>query len=130
MKARLAELDAVALDGADPEPLADEVVQADAADRQLAPRPTWGQADVLDTLFLDERQGVPRRHALRVEVAVAVEPFARHRTHRLDGPELTLARLAEMDRDDRHAAKPAFRSSAVSLTMRIRVIRPSPTVKC
>ena len=75
VQARLAELDAEALDAADREPLADEVVEAHAADDDLPPRLRPGQADVLEHLGLDQRQRPARAGSVRAEVAVALEPL-------------------------------------------------------
>src|SRR5260221_4811123 len=58
VRARLAELDAVALDLTHAEALADELVQVDTAHRQLASRLARREADVLDDLGVDERQSL------------------------------------------------------------------------
>ena len=74
VRARLAELDAVALDVADAEPLADEVVEPDAARRHLPPRLAGRKPDRLDVLRLDERE--------RASAATVVrEEHAEHDTH-------------------------------------------------
>ena len=60
VQARLAELDAEALDLADAEALADEVVQPHAADDDLPARLRPGEADVLEHLGLDQRERAAR----------------------------------------------------------------------
>ena len=65
VEARLAELDADALDLADAEALPDEVVQPHAADDDLPPRLGAGEADVLERLGLDQRQRAARALAAR-----------------------------------------------------------------
>src|SRR5262249_14432045 len=77
VEARLAELDAVALDRPDEEALADQVVEAGAAHRQLTSRATRRQADVLDDVLLHQRQRLARLGAVGEVVAVAFEPLAR-----------------------------------------------------
>src|SRR6266404_7245479 len=95
--ARLADLDARALDVADPEPLADQVVDPDAAHDHLAAGLRAGEADILQDLRLDQRQAVARVTMI-AEVPVADQPLPgdrRHRGHRGDG----VAR-ADVDRFD------------------------------
>src|SRR5205823_14719123 len=76
VRARLAELDGVALDLADAEALADQVVEPQAARRQLPPCRARQEADVLHGLLLDERQRPPRLGAVREVVAISLEPLA------------------------------------------------------
>ena len=82
VRARLAQLHAHALDVSDPEPPADQVVQAHAAHHNLAARLGSGKPDVRQCLGLDQRQ----RHAPRVltEVPVAHQALARERGDRVD----------------------------------------------
>src|SRR5205085_8217192 len=82
--ARLAELDAVALDLADAEALPDEVAEPDAARRHLPPRLARCEAGRLDVLRLDQRERLARLRARRAEVTVALEPLAGDRAHRVD----------------------------------------------
>src|SRR5581483_4903377 len=84
MLARLAQLDAVALDVADTELLADEIVQLHAAHGDLPARLAHAEPDVLDVLGLDERQRLPGLRAVGVEVPVALEPLASERPHGVD----------------------------------------------
>ena len=84
METRLAELDAVALHVADPEALADQVVQAHTAHGHLAARLARREADVGHDLGLDERQRLAGPGTVRAEVTVAVEPLAGDRAHGLD----------------------------------------------
>ena len=85
MRARLAQLDAFALDVADAETLSDELVGVDAANEHVAPARRGRQRDVLlleplERLCGDQRQRLPGRcPAVVVEVAVAVEPLAGER---------------------------------------------------
>ena len=99
VQARLAELDADAFDGADHEALADEVVQAHAADDDLPARLRAREADVLERLRLDQRQRSAGAVAPGAEVTVALEPAAgdgarevdrRERVRRPDGDRLDL----------------------------------------
>ena len=57
--ARLAELDAQALDVADAETLADQVVEPDVTHHDLPPGLGAGQADVLERFGLDQGQRLP-----------------------------------------------------------------------
>src|SRR4051794_3896811 len=88
-RARLAKLDAVALDLADAEALADELVDVDATRDDVAPRLARLDRDAvlalhrLDRLGGDQRQRRPGRSVVE-EVAVALEAAARERTDRLD----------------------------------------------
>ena len=87
VETRLAELDAVALHVADPEALANQVVQAYAAHGHLAARLARREADVGDDLVLDERQRLAGPGTVRAEVTVAVEPLAGDRPRGLDRSE-------------------------------------------
>ena len=87
MPARLAELDAGALDIADPEPPADQIVEPHAPDGHLAARMRPRQAHVLRRLGLDQRQRLARLGAIGAEVPVSPEPFTRQRRSRPDRQE-------------------------------------------
>jgi hypothetical protein len=102
MTARLAELDAEALDLADAEAFADERIDVHVAHGDLSPGLTRLQADVLDDLGGDERHRLARASALGVEMAVAFEPLSGNRCHLLDGPQLRLAGSPKMNRLDGH----------------------------
>src|SRR5262249_28205999 len=97
MHARLAELDADALDRAHAEALPDQVVEPDTADGDLSPRLARRQADPLDLLRLDERQRLARLRAVREEMPVADEALARQHRHRVARPQLGHARIAAVD---------------------------------
>src|SRR6266540_1804526 len=100
MQARLAELDAKALDLADPKAPADQLVQPHAADHHLTARLAAAETDVLQHLRLDQRQRLARLGAALVEVAVALEPLARQRAGGVD-PGDRVGR-ADIDRFDVH----------------------------
>src|SRR5438067_458382 len=77
MPTRLAELDAVALDLADAEALADEPVEVDAAGRHLPTRRAVRKPDGLDLLRLDERERLAGLRAALAVVPVALEALSR-----------------------------------------------------
>jgi hypothetical protein len=108
MRARLAQLDAVALDVPDAEALADEVVEPDPAHRELAPRPAGREAHVVDDLALDERQRLTGRRALGMEVAVALETLAGGGANGVHGPQRAFPRGAEMDGFDHYRSIISF----------------------
>src|SRR5262249_61036465 len=87
VQARLAELDTEALDGADHEALADQVVQPDAADDDLTPRLHARQRDGLERLRLDQRQRAARSLPVGTEVPVTLEAAARDRADEIDRRE-------------------------------------------
>src|SRR5262245_45459731 len=87
VEAGLAELDAEALDRADHEALADEVVQPHAADDDLTPGLHARQRDVLERFRLDQRQRSSPPLAVGTEVAVTLEAAARDRPHEVDRTE-------------------------------------------
>ena len=102
--ARLAQLDADAFHGADPESLADESVDVDSSREHVAAR--LGRSDrdprLLDerlhSLGGDQRHGAARRRvAVGVEVAVADEAGARDGTDAIDGLRHLAVRLREED---------------------------------
>src|SRR5262249_8343026 len=101
-----------ALDLADAEAPADEVVQAHAAHRDLPARFTLGQAGALDLLGLDERDPFTRRRAVGEEVAIAFESLARDCVHRVDGAKLAALLGADVDRLDHQATAFPKRFSA------------------
>ena len=103
MPARLAQLHAEALDLADSEALADQAVHVDVADGDLPPGIPRFEPDVFDDLGGYERQRLPRRRPLGVEVTVPLEPLSGDGLHGLDGPQPRLARGPKMDRLHRHA---------------------------
>ena len=82
MQARLAEFDAGALDIADPETLADQIIEPHSPDHHLAARLRPGQAHILQRLGLDQRQRLARLRAIGAEVPIAPEPFTRERRNR------------------------------------------------
>ncbi len=102
VRARLAQLDAVALHLADAETLPDQLVQRNTAHRQLPASPAGCQPDGFDDARFDERQRLAGWGSLLVKVPVALEPLAGHRLHLVDRPELRNALGAQMDRLDRH----------------------------
>ena len=89
VRARLAELDAAALDVADAKALADERVQAHAARRELTARLARRELDavlggeLLELLALDQRQVLLGRGA-RLELAIAAKSCAGDRLDALD----------------------------------------------
>ena len=89
MGARFTQLDAHALDIADAEPLADEVVDVDAARHHVAARGARLEHDAvlalhrLDCLGGDERERAARRGVSVEEVAVALEATTGERADRL-----------------------------------------------
>jgi hypothetical protein len=91
LQARLAELDAVALDISDHESLADHVVEPYAAHGQLAAGLTRVEADVCQDFVLDERQRPAGRRPRRLELAVALQPLPGARLHRRHGLERRLS---------------------------------------
>src|SRR5215475_2108522 len=92
--AGLADLDAEAFHIADAEPLADQVVQPDAAHHYLAAGLRAGEADVFEGFGLDQRERVARVGVVG-EVPVTGQALARDGGHRLDGGE----RFARADVD-------------------------------
>ncbi len=70
--AGLAQLDPDALDVADPEPLADQVVYPDAAHHDLPPGLCAGEADIFESLGFDQGQGLPGGGSVAEELAVAL----------------------------------------------------------
>ena len=108
--ARLAQLDAAALDLADPEAPADERVQPHAARRELPARlagrerdPVLGR-EPLELLALDERQ-LALGLGARLEVPVAAQAGARDRLDAVDGVDRAGRDLGEVDGDDRRRAR-------------------------
>src|SRR5215467_8242423 len=93
MQAGLADLHAKALDAADQEALADQVVQPHAADHDLAAGLEASEADVLQYLGLDQRQRLAGCRTFLAELAVALQPLARERGNAVDRRE----RLARPD---------------------------------
>ncbi len=87
MQARLAEFDADALDIADPETPADQIIEPHSPDDHLAARLRSGQAHVLQCLGLDQRQRLARLRAIGAEVPIAPESFTRERRNRPDRHE-------------------------------------------
>ncbi|MBV9451985.1 MAG: hypothetical protein JO345_39480 [Streptosporangiaceae bacterium] len=98
VQARFAQLGAHALHLADVEPLADQVVQADATHHDLAAGLRAGQAGVLDGLGLDQRQRGPGLRAIGEVVPVPLQPLAGHGANRTDRGE----RFARTDVDGLH----------------------------
>src|SRR5579875_18876 len=98
VQARLAGFDAEALHLADPEALADQVVEPHPADDDLPPGLRPGQADLRQDLGLDQGQRRPRPG---LGMAVALQPLAGDRADRADRAE----RVAGTDVDglDMHA---------------------------
>src|SRR5207247_4427126 len=82
--ARLAELDAEALDLADPEASPDEIVQPHTAHDHLTAGLGSGESDVFQHLSLDQRQRLAAFRPLLVEVAVPFEALARKRPRGVD----------------------------------------------
>jgi len=95
MPTRLAEFDAGALDVADPETPADQIIEPYSPDDHLAARLRPGQAHVLQRLGLDQCQRLARLRATGAEVPISPEPFTRQRRNRPDRHE----RLAGADID-------------------------------
>jgi hypothetical protein len=108
MPARLAQLDAGALDIADPEPPADQIIEPHSPDDHLAARLRPGQAHVLQRFGLDQRQRLARLRAAGAEVPVSPEPFTRQRRNRPDRHE----RLAGADIDLLDSHKPIMAAAA------------------
>jgi hypothetical protein len=87
MQARLAQLDAHALDVPDPETPTNQLVKPYSPHDQLTTRLRTGKFHVLERLGLDQRQCLARLCAIRIEVPVAAEPFTCDRGNRRDGLE-------------------------------------------
>jgi hypothetical protein len=100
----LADHHAVALDLADAEALADQVVQAHAVDGELAAGLALRQPGAGDDLGLDEREREARPRSLREEVAVAFEALAGEGLDRLDGTDVVLVGGPRVDGDDVYGA--------------------------
>ncbi len=90
VSARLAELDALALDVADAEPLADQGVEPSAAHHDLTPGLRAGQADVLEGFGLDEGQRLTRACPVGEEITVALQAAARDRAYGADRAQRVL----------------------------------------
>ena len=118
MQARLTELDPEAFDIADPEALADQVVELDPAHRELTSCLARGQPDLLDDFGLDERQCLTGRSSLLVECRSPSRPLPAIRTHGLDRPELRNLRRSEMNRLDRHLSIDARSSGGLTTVAR------------
>lgn len=73
--ARLADLDAKALDVAHPEALADQIVQPHPAHHHLTARLGAGEPDILQHFRLDQRQRLAGLGALVVEMTVPMSPL-------------------------------------------------------
>src|SRR5207248_1318634 len=106
-RARLAELDAFALDVADAEALAHECVDVDAAHEDVPPALGRRERDArlgferLQRLGRDQREGrAGRRIAVRVEVAVALEALAVVDADALDRRRLLAVLGGDVDRLD------------------------------
>src|SRR5262245_27187811 len=110
----LADHDAVALDLADAEPLADQVVQAHAADGELAAGLALRQPGAGDDLGLNEREREARPRSLREEVAVAFEALAGEGLDRLDGTDVVLVGGPRVDGADVHALTSSVSRSAAT----------------
>ena len=102
MRAGLAQFDGEALDVSHPEAFPDQLVQIDAANRQLPPRFAGGELGLLHGLGRYEGQRLPGGGSLFVEVAVSDEPLPGDCEYRVDRPELTCALRAEMNGFHRH----------------------------
>lgn len=109
VQAGLAELNAVALDLANGKTLADEFVQAHSAYRQLAARRSRWQPDVLDDLFLDQRQGCSGRRACGMEVTVALKPTPSVCAHSRDEFKRASCLGTKMDGDQAGNRTPGVR---------------------
>ena len=121
----LTQFDAGALDIADPETPADQVIEPHPPDDHLAARLRPGQACVLQRLGLHQRQRLARLRAIGAEVPVAPQPLTRERRNRPDRHE----RLAWADIDllDMHKPiMPAAAGPATPIAGR-RVAVESPT---
>src|SRR5690349_19798949 len=108
MPARLAEFDAGALDIADLETPADQIIEPHSPDDHLAARLRPGQAHLLQRLGLDQRQRLARLGAIGAEVPIAPEPFTRERRNRPGRHE----RLARTDIDLLDSHKPIMAAAA------------------
>jgi hypothetical protein len=95
MQARLAQLDSDALDIADPETAANQIVEPHTPHDHLAPRLRTGQTDVLQRLGLDQGQRLAWQRSFGKEMPVALKPLAREHHDRADRRE----RLARSDID-------------------------------
>src|SRR5690606_2245192 len=91
-RARLAELDALELAVADPDPFADERVQLDTSRHEISPRLVRPHREAglrnesLDLLDLDQRDLLAGMLSVPVVgIAIAVEPGLRDSQHGLDG---------------------------------------------
>src|SRR5262245_18476298 len=112
----LADHDAVAFDLADAEPLADQVVQAHAADGELAAGLALRQPGAGNDLGLDEREREARPRSLREEVAVAFEALASEGLDRLDGTDVVLVGGPRVDGDDVDALTSSVSRSIHAMT--------------
>jgi hypothetical protein len=84
MEARLADLDPFTFDVADPEPLADQVVDPHTAHHDLSPGLRARQADVLQSFGLDESQSLTGARPVGEKVAVALQAMAGDGTDGID----------------------------------------------
>ena len=114
VRARLAELDADALDVSHAEPLADERVEVDAARVHLTPARSRRELDAvlgrhpLERLLRDEGQRAARPGAVRVVAPVADEALARVHLGAVDGRDRRRVLRRGVDRFDAaaHAGQP------------------------
>src|ERR1022692_3302446 len=95
MQARLAEPDTEALDVTDPEAPANQIVEPHAAHHDLTAGLGAGEPDVVEGLRLDQRERVAGFRPTGEELAIALQPLAGDRGHRVDRGE----RLAGADVD-------------------------------
>ena len=108
MQARLAQLDARALNVPDPETPAHQLVKPHSPHNHLTARLRTGQSHVLERLGLDQRQCLARLCAILIEVPVAAQPFTCDRGSRRD----RLERLAQADIDLLDIHEPIMPSGA------------------
>jgi len=101
MAAGLTEAHGEAFHVTDPEPLTEEVVQADVADGDLPAGVARLEARVGHGFLLHERQGMAGVGSAGVEVPVPFEAFSGDGARGVDRPERAGLLLTDVDRDDR-----------------------------
>jgi hypothetical protein len=127
VQARLAEFHAEALDIADPETLADQVIDPYAAGHDLPAGLRPAEADVFQGLGLDQGQGLPGAGPFGEEITVTFQALPGDRANGADRAQRIAG--ADVDGLDMHAihhpGRLANRQRLIRLTWCLRVFRPA-----